>query len=38
VGRVIFRDTCVDPDGSNRDAVHAETIRLALDFFTEHLR
>jgi len=38
VGRVFFRDTCSDPDGSNRDAVHAETIQLALDFFTRHLR
>lgn len=38
VGSVVFRDTCVDPDGSDREAVHAETIRLALDFFTEHLR
>jgi predicted dienelactone hydrolase len=38
VGRVIFRDTCIDPDGSDRDAVHAETVKQALDFFTEHLR
>lgn len=38
VGRVIFRDTCIDPDGSDRDVVHAETVKQALDFFTEHLR
>jgi predicted dienelactone hydrolase len=38
VGRVVFRGQCRDPDGSDRDAVHAETIRLALDFFTANLR
>jgi predicted dienelactone hydrolase len=37
-GRVIFRLLCVDPDNTDRDAVHAETIRLALDFFTASLR
>jgi predicted dienelactone hydrolase len=38
IGSVIFRDTCIDPDGSDRETVHAETVRLALDFFTDHLR
>jgi predicted dienelactone hydrolase len=37
VGRVVFRTPCADPDGANRDTVHAETIRLALDFFTANL-
>ena len=38
VGRVVLRGPCGDPDGIDRDAVHAETIRLALDFFTANLR
>lgn len=38
VGRFVFRVPCRDPDGTDRDAVHAETIRLALDFFTVNLR
>lgn len=38
VGRVFFRSTCRDPDGIDRDAVHAETVRLAVDFFTTNLR
>jgi predicted dienelactone hydrolase len=38
VGRLFLRAVCVDPDGTNRDAVHAETIRLALDFFAANLR
>lgn len=38
VGRVVLRAPCVDPDGTDRGAVHAETIRLALDFFTANLR
>jgi predicted dienelactone hydrolase len=38
VGRVVLRVGCGDPDGTGRDAVHAETIRLALDFFTANLR
>ena len=37
-GRVAFRAVCSDPDGADRDAVHAETIKLALDFFTANLR
>jgi predicted dienelactone hydrolase len=37
-GRVFLRAVCGDPDGTDRDAVHAETIRLALDFFTANLR
>lgn len=38
VGRVVFRSFCGDPDGIDRHAVHTETIRLALDFFTANLR
>jgi predicted dienelactone hydrolase len=38
VGRVVLRVGCGDADGTDRDAVHAETIRLALDFFTANLR
>jgi len=38
LGRVVFRFACKDPDGADRDALHAETIRLALDFFTSNLR
>jgi predicted dienelactone hydrolase len=38
VGRVFIRAACSDPDGTDRIAVHAETIRLALDFFTANLR
>jgi predicted dienelactone hydrolase len=37
-GRLFFRVPCGDPDGADRDAVHAETIGLALDFFTANLR
>jgi hypothetical protein len=33
-----FSALCDDPDGVNRDAVHAETIGLAVDFFTTNLR
>jgi predicted dienelactone hydrolase len=36
-GRLFFRVVCGDPDGADRDAVHAETIRLALDFFIANL-
>lgn len=38
VGRVFIRAVCRDPDGTDRDKVHAETVGLALDFFTENLR
>ena len=38
VGRVFLRAVCADPVGTSRAAVHAETIRLALDFFTANLR
>lgn len=38
VGRVFIRAACSDPDGIDRSAVHAETIQLALDFFTANLR
>jgi predicted dienelactone hydrolase len=38
VGRVVLRVPCGDADGADRDAVHAETIRLALDFFSANLR
>jgi predicted dienelactone hydrolase len=37
-GRLAFSALCDDPDGVNRDAVHAETIGLAVDFFTTNLR
>jgi len=37
VGSMIFRAQCADPEGSDRDAVHAETARLAVDFFTANL-
>jgi predicted dienelactone hydrolase len=37
-GRVVFRAVCGDPDGVDRDAVHAETIKLALNFFSANLR
>lgn len=37
VGRLLFRAVCRDPDSVDRDAVHAETIGLALDFFTANL-
>jgi predicted dienelactone hydrolase len=37
VGRVFVRAICRDPDGADRDAIHAETIRLALDFFATSL-
>jgi predicted dienelactone hydrolase len=38
LGHVVVRVGCSDPAGTDRDAVHAETIRLALDFFTANLR
>ena len=38
VGRVVLRTACGDPDGADREAVHAETIRLAIDFFSANLR
>jgi predicted dienelactone hydrolase len=38
VGRLVFRGPCGDPDGTDREAVHAETIRLALEFFAANLR
>jgi len=38
VGRVFLRAQCGDPDGVDRNTIHAETIRLALDFFTRNLR
>jgi predicted dienelactone hydrolase len=37
VGRLVLRTVCVDPGGVDRDALHAETIGLALDFFTATL-
>jgi hypothetical protein len=33
-----MRAVCCDPDGTDREAVHTETIRLALDFFSANLR
>ncbi|MGO4716568.1 alpha/beta hydrolase family protein [Bradyrhizobium sp. 2TAF24] len=38
VGRMALRTVCRDPDGIDRNAVHTETIQLALDFFTASLR
>ncbi|WP_461354342.1 alpha/beta hydrolase family protein [Bradyrhizobium sp. USDA 4454] len=38
VGRLAVRTPCRDLEGADRDAVHAETMRLALDFFTANLR
>ena len=38
VGRLFIRAGCRDPDGTDRDAVHDETIRLAFDFFSANLR
>jgi predicted dienelactone hydrolase len=38
VGRLVLRTVCVDADGVDRDAIHTETIGLALDFFTANLR
>jgi len=37
VGGVVFRALCNDPGDTDRDAVHAETIALALDFFATNL-
>lgn len=37
-GRLFLRAACGDPAGTDRKAIHAETIRLALDFFTANLR
>jgi predicted dienelactone hydrolase len=37
-GRIFFAAICRDADGADREAVHAETIALALDFFTTNLR
>ena len=38
VGRLILRVPCNDPDGTDRQGVHEETVKRALDFFTENLR
>jgi predicted dienelactone hydrolase len=38
VGRVFLRAACSDPDGTDRNEVHAQTVRLALDFFMANLR
>jgi predicted dienelactone hydrolase len=38
VGRWFIRSVCRDPDGIDRDAIHAETSGLAVDFFTANLR
>jgi predicted dienelactone hydrolase len=37
-GRIFFAAVCRDPDGADREAVHAETVALALDFFSANLR
>ena len=38
VGRLFQRFACGDPAGTDREAVHRETIRRAVDFFTATLR
>jgi predicted dienelactone hydrolase len=38
VGRLFLRAACRDADGVDRDAIHAETTGLALDFFSANLR
>lgn len=38
IGRIFIRAACRDPEGVDRDAVHAETGKFALDFFTANLR
>ncbi len=38
IGRWILRTACHDPDGADREAVHAETARLAIEFFKANLR
>jgi len=38
LGRLFLQAACSDPEGIDRNAVHAETIGLALDFFTGNLR
>lgn len=37
-GHKVLRTPCGDPAGFDRDAIHAETIRIALDFFATTLR
>ncbi len=37
-GRIFFRSICRDPDGVDREAIHAETAALALEFFGANLR
>lgn len=38
VGRLFLRLACGDPAGTDREAVHGETIRRAVEFFTATLR
>lgn len=38
VGRLIMRVPCGDPNGTDRQGVHAEAIKIALDFFNANLR
>jgi predicted dienelactone hydrolase len=38
MGRLFIRAACRDPDGTDRVAIHAETIGLALEFFAANLR
>jgi predicted dienelactone hydrolase len=38
LGRLFFSATCRDTDGVDRDAVHAETVALAVEFFSANLR
>jgi predicted dienelactone hydrolase len=37
-GRIFFSAVCRDPDGVDRETVHAESLALALEFFTTNLR
>jgi predicted dienelactone hydrolase len=38
VGRLLQPTVCVDPAGVDREAIHRETIKAAVDFFTATLR
>jgi predicted dienelactone hydrolase len=38
VGRLVTRVPCGDPDGADRQGIHADTIKIAVDFFTANLR
>jgi hypothetical protein len=38
VGRLVARVPCGDPDGADRQGIHADTIKIAVDFFAANLR